>query len=186
MDNLIAELYKTNKTVFSHKELSLIWQENRSNNLNSKISYYVEKGKLIRLTRGLFAKDKNYNPKELAVKIYTPSYISFETILGEAGVIFQYYESIFVATKLSKERKIHNNTFIFRKIKDEVLYNPLGIENKGNYSAATPERGFLDMIYLFPEYYFDNLDILDWDKCFEIVKIYNNKRLIKRLRKYAK
>ena len=133
----------------------------------------------------MFAKDKNYNLKELAVKIYSPSYISFETALRKAGIIFQHYESIFVATKWPKEKKINNHTFVFRKIKDEVLYNPLGIENKENYSIATPERSFLDMIYLFPNYYFDNLDILNWDKCFEIAKIYNNKQLIKRLKKYA-
>lgn len=185
MDNLIAKLYKTNKTVFTHQELALIWQENRSNNLNTKIAYYVKKGELIRLSRGLFARDENYNPKELAVKIYSPSYISFETVLREAGIIFQYYESIFVATKWPKERKIDDHSFIFRKIKDEVLYNPLGIEDKENYSIATPERAFLDMIYLFPDYYFDHLDILDWDKCFEIAEIYNNKQLIKRLQKYA-
>jgi len=39
---------------------------------------------------------------ELAVKINTPSYISFETVLAQAGVIFQFYESVFVASHLSK------------------------------------------------------------------------------------
>ena len=56
---------------------------------------------------------------------------------------------------------------------------------KDNYSIATVERAFLDMIYLFPDYYFDNLDLIDFEKCNKIVHIYNNKELIKRLKKYA-
>ncbi|MCG2695787.1 hypothetical protein L6248_02550 [Candidatus Parcubacteria bacterium] len=36
------------------------------NNLKSKIAYYVKKGMLLRLRRGVFAKDEKYNPKELA------------------------------------------------------------------------------------------------------------------------
>lgn len=54
----------------------------------------------------MFARDKNYNPKELATNIYIPSYISFETALREAGIIFQYYETIFITARFSKETKI--------------------------------------------------------------------------------
>jgi len=68
--------------------------ENNPDNLKAKIAYYVKQGVLIRLTRGVFAKNKDYNPKELATSIYTPSYISFETVLREAGVIFQHYDTI--------------------------------------------------------------------------------------------
>ncbi len=81
---------------------------------------------------------------------------------------------------------VDKHAFTFRKLKDAVLYNPAGIVSKDNYSAATPERAFLDMIYLFPNYYFDNLKAIDWAKCGELVKIYNNKQLIKRLAKYKK
>ena len=35
-------------------------------------------------------------------------------------------------------------------------------------------------------YYFDNLKPINWEKCAEIVKIYNNKQLNKRLNKYRK
>jgi hypothetical protein len=52
--------------------------------------------------------------------------------------------------------------------------------------VASTERAFLDMIYLFPNYYFDNLRSINWDKCDELVKIYNNKELVKRLAKYRK
>ena len=86
---LIAKLYQSPKTILTTKDLALLWEETNSINLKSKIGYYAKQGALIRRTRGVFAKDKNYNPKELATSIYAPSYISFETVLREAGMIFQ-------------------------------------------------------------------------------------------------
>ncbi len=186
MDNLIAKLYKSPKTILTNKDLALIWEENNSKNLNAKTAYYTKQKALIRLTRGVFAKDKNYNPKELATSLYIPSYISFETVLRQAGIIFQHYDTIFVAGKWPRTITIDQNAFTFRKLKDVVLYNSTGIIAKENYSIATQERAFLDTIYLFPDYYFDNLKPINWEQCTEIVKIYNNKQLAKRLNKYRK
>jgi hypothetical protein len=186
MDSLIAKLYQSPKTILSNKDLALIWEINDEQSLYAKTAYYVKQGALIRMTRGVFAKNKDYNPKELATSIYTPSYISFETVLREAGVIFQHYDTIFVATKWTKTMTVDKSTITFRKLKDPVLFNSAGIESKDNYSIATPERAFLDMIYLSPNYYFDNLKGINWEKCDELVKIYNNKSLVKRLNKYKK
>lgn len=186
MDSLIAKLYQSSKTILSNKDLALIWQENNEERLYAKAAYYVKQKALIRLTRGVFAKNKDYNLKELATSIYVPSYISFETVLREAGVIFQHYDTIFVVAKWPKTMIVDKNTFTFRKLKDAILFNFTGIINKDNYSVASTERAFLDMIYLFPNYYFDNLRSINWDKCDELVKIYNNKELVKRLAKYRK
>ncbi|MCK5510294.1 hypothetical protein KAI65_01965 [Candidatus Parcubacteria bacterium] len=186
MDNLLLKLYQSSKTVLTTKEIALLWKESNKNNLKSKIFYYVKKGGLIRLKRGIFAKNKKYDLKELAVSIYTPAYISFETVLREEGVIFQHHNAVFVANYLSKEVKCSGNKIVFRKLKDTVLINQSGVVNKNNFCQANKERAFLDMIYLFKNYYFDNLDSLDWKKCFELAKIYQNKELIKRLQKYYK
>ena len=185
-DNLIAKLYQSPKTILTIKDIALLWQETNTVDLLSKIKYYAKQGSLIRLTRGVFAKSKEYDVKELAASIYTPSYISFETALREAGIIFQHYGSIYAAGPYSAAKKIGDQAIIFRKLKDSVLYNALGIKNEKNYSLAGPERAFLDMIYLFPKYYFDNLKSINWELCFELVKIYDNQQLIKRLIKYQK
>lgn len=184
--NTLKRLYQAPKTILTTKDLALIWDEIDLDKLKSKISYYVKQGTLIHLARGIFTKDKDYNPKELATSIYTPSYISFETVLREAGIIFQHFETFFVAGPWSRARKISKYVFIFRQMKDSVLFNSSGIINEDNISIATPERAFLDMIYLFPKYYFDNLEPINWQKCFKLAKIYNNKKLIKRLNKYYK
>ncbi|MDP3995955.1 MAG: hypothetical protein Q8P74_01775, partial [bacterium] len=83
-------------------------------------------------------------------------------------------------------KKIDGNTIIFRKLKDSVLYNALGVKGEKNYSIATPERAFLDTIYLSPKFYFDNLRSINWEMCFEMAKIYENKQLIKRVAQYQK
>lgn len=186
MDSLITKLYKSPKTVFTTKDLALIWGKTDRKTLKAGVAYYEKRGVLVRLSRGIFAKDRNYNPKELATSIYAPSYISFETVLREAGVIFQHYDTLFVAGPWPKIRNINGRAIVFRKLKDSVLYNPAGIIHQENYSIATPERAFLDMIYLFPQYYFDNLRGLDWKKCLELVKLYRNRQLEKRVNKYYK
>ena len=185
-DNLIAKLYESPKTILTTKDIALIWEETNTVNLTSKIKYYAKEGSLTRLTRGVFAKNKEYDVKELATSIYTPSYISFETVLREAGIIFQHYDSIFVAGPYPTTKKIDGHTIIFRKLKDGVLYSAVGIKNEKNYSIATPERAFLDTIYLSPKFYFDNLRSVNWDTCSELAKIYDNKQLIKRVTQYQK
>ena len=186
MDDLSIQLYKSPKTIFTTQDLALIWEETHGNNLKAKISYYVKRGVLIRLTRGVFSRDNKYDPKELATSIYTPSYISFETVLREAGLIFQHYDSIFVAGPWPIKKNIGGVAMVFRRLKDEVLFNPKGIEQKGPYCIATVERAFLDMIYLFPGYYFDNLRSINWEVCTALANIYKNQQLIKRLHAYQK
>src|SRR3989338_10996408 len=110
MDSLIAKLYQSNKTILTSKDLALVWEENDQIKLKDKISYYVRRGALIRLTRGVFAKDKNFNSKELATSLYTPSYISFDTVLREAGIIFQHHDSIFVAGPYPMTKKVDGHT----------------------------------------------------------------------------
>lgn len=185
-DNLIAKLYASPKTILTIKDIALIWNETNTTNLLSKIKYYAKQGSLIRLTRGVFAKNNEYDVKELATSIYTPSYVSFETVLREAGIIFQHHEAIFVAGPYPTTKKIGGHPITFRKLKDSILYNGLGVRQEKNYNIATPERAFMDTIYLSPKFYFDNLHSINWEKCFELAKIYDNKQLIKRLVVYQK
>lgn len=182
----ILEIYRSKNTVFTTKDISLIWKETDLDTLKARINYYVKKGKLYALRRGIYAKDKNYNKIELATKIYTPSYVSLETVLQKEGIVFQYYKAIFVVSYLSRETVCDNQKYVFRKIKNDILVNNLGIERKENYFIATKERAFLDILYLYKDYHFDNLKPLNLDLCFEIAPIYKNKKLIKLLKSYAR
>jgi len=180
----LSKILRAKNTIFTFKDIALLWKETEANLIKRRINHYVRTGKLYSPRRGIYAKDKNYDRWELATKIYTPSYISFETILAQAGVIFQYYGQIFVASYLSREITVDNQAYVYKKIKDTILTNNAGIEIKNNYSLASPERAFLDTLYLYKEYHFDNLSPLNWEKVFEILPIYQNKKMEKRVQKY--
>lgn len=183
--NFILEIYKKPQTIFSLKEISLLFPQLAYKSLKSKLSYFVSVGKLKRIRRGIYAKE-NFNLLELANKIYTPSYISLETVLEQEGIIFQKYQTIFVASYLSRRIKVGEQEIFYRKIKNEILLNNLGIEEKNFYSIAGKERAFLDAIFLYKDYHFDNLRPLDWEKVREIEKIYSSKILVKRVNQYYK
>jgi len=179
-------LLKSKKTIFSTKDVALLWGEKSRAAARVRLSYYSEKGGLFRVIRGFYAKGKNYNKYELATKIYTPSYISFETVLGNTGISFQSYGQVFIASYLTREIIIDKQKYSFKKLKDSILTNNLGVEQKDNYSIATPERAFLDTVYLNKDYYFDNFSSLNWDKVFTVLPIYENKRMEKDVKDYKK
>lgn len=181
----LNEILRSNKTVFSFKDLLLLWGGIDKFTAGSRVNYYTKHNDLYHIRRGVYAKDKNYNKYELATKIFTPSYISFETVLGSAGVTFQHYSKIFVASYQNKEIKCDGQTITFKRIKEEILTNNSGIEIKENYSIASTERAFLDVVYLNTDYHFDNLSVLNWDKVYSILLIYGgNKRMEKMVKKF--
>jgi hypothetical protein len=182
----ILSILRSKSSVFTFKEILIASGPVDPGLLKRRLHYYVKRGQLYAIRRGLYAKDKNYDRLELATKIFTPSYISFETILAEAGVIFQHYKQIFVATYQTKEIGCDNQVYSFKKIKDVILTNSAGVENRGNYFAATKERAFLDVLYLNKEYHFDNLSPLDFRKVQVLLPIYNNKRMANQVKKYMK
>lgn len=180
----IEILLRSPKTIFSTKDIALLWGEQAEAAVRVRLSQYVKNGKLIRVRRGIYAKDKNYDRFELATRIYTPSYVSFETILTRTGVNFQYYGNIFVASYVTREIEADGQKISFIKMKDYVLSNTIGIEHTNDVATATKERAFLDRIYVSKDYHFDHLDVLDWDKVFEILPIYRNKRMNKKVDEY--
>jgi predicted transcriptional regulator of viral defense system len=186
--DLMDSLLRTKQTLFTFKEVNLISGSNSNPALlRRKISYYVKKGQLYSLRKGIYSKDKKYDKLELANRIYTPSYISFETVLSRTGILFKKFGPIYIASYLTRELTIDDQAYSFRKISDQILTNVkdvTGIENKGTYSIATPERAFLDVVYLNIDYTFDNLSALDWEKVFEILPIYQNKQMEARVKKY--
>jgi hypothetical protein len=180
----ISDILRSGKTVFTFKDISLIWGDTSKKTTIAGVNYYVKTGELYRIRRGIYAKDKKYDKVELATRIFTPSYVSFETVLISAGINFQFYEKITVASYQTREIVVDGKTYSYKKIKDYVLTNPAGVENKNENSIACPERAFLDTIYIHKDYHFDNLKPLNWDKVFEILPIYKNKRMTKKVNEF--
>jgi len=180
----VSSLLRSDRTVFSFQDICLLWGTTDADAAIAAVNYYVRKGELVRLRRGIYAKDGNYDRRELASRICTPSYVSFETVLVSHGINFQYYGQIFVASYLSREIIVNGQVYIYRRIKDSVLIEPAGIITQRGSSTATPERAFLAMIYLNKEYHFDNLSPLDWDRVFELLPLYDNQRMARTVNTY--
>lgn len=187
VNNQLLSLIKKKQTIFTIKDIALLWHETDNYFVKQKLHRYVKSGELYSVRRGIYAKDKNYDKYELASRIFTPAYISFETVLMKSGIIFQLYNQIFVASYLSRELVVDGQKYTFRKIKEDILTNRIGIDIKNGYFIASPERAFLDTIYLNKDYYFDNLININWSKVLEILPIYGgNKRIEAKIRKYQK
>lgn len=181
----ISAILRLKQTVLTAKDIMMIWGDTVISTAKVRINYYVKHGGLYRIRRGIYAKDKNYNKIELATKIFTPSYASFETVLSKAGIVFQYYSQIFAASYLTRDIVVDGQKYSYKRIKDSILTNPAGIESNQNFSIASPERAFLDVLYLYKDYHFDNLSSLSWNKVFEILTIYGgNKRMEKIVKRY--
>ncbi len=181
----ILALYQAPQTVFSLKEISLLFPQIPYANLKRRLAYYAKTGNLLKLRRGIYAKEK-YDELELANKLFVPSYVSLETVLRRAGIIFQYYESIFAVSYLSRTVTAGGYRIVYRKIKKEILLNKQGIEVQRNVTIATPERAFLDGVFLWKNYYFDNLRPLDWNKIMMLKNIYTSRVFNKRVEEYYK
>lgn len=183
----ILALYRAKNTVFTTKEIALLWQVTDRKTLKARINYYVQHGKLFQLRRGVYVKERNnYDRFELATRLYTPSYISLETVLQQEGVVFQHYTSISAVSYLSRATVCDGQRYIFKRIKEAVLFNPLGVQQRDTYWVATKERAIVDILYLYGQYYFDNLHSIDWRQCNKIAKIYSNAPLLRRLKQLAR
>lgn len=181
---------KGEQTVFNLAEIARITNRKADKNLISAVSYYVKSGDLVRPAKGLYALNQDYSKQELGNKLRTPSYVSFYTVLQNEGVVFQPYTSIFLASQRSEVRIIDGQKFVYRKIRDDILLNYLGIESDGLVMKAGLERAILDKIYLDGEEHLDNLRSVNWEKMEElneqVYKRGNIKKYIKEMREGVK
>lgn len=180
-NQLILDLYKDKASVFTTQGIAMAYCQGMDRNaVKNRTNGYVRNGDLMNPRKGIYAKP-SYDAKELACLLYTPSYISLEYVLQRAGIIFQYSEDITSVGNLSRVIEIDGKQYSYRKIKGEILVDRSGIVCDGNVNIATPERAFLDTLYLNSSYSFDNTSSLDKQKVLSLLPIYKSKTLEKRV-----
>ena len=180
-NDLIFNLYNDSRTVYRLNDIAMLLGETNFESLNKRLNYFVRTGKLLNPRKGIYSKTA-YNTEELACRVYTPSYISLEYVLQKSGVIFQYNSQISSVCYLSRSIDIEETTFVYRKIKDEILVDTTGIiRNENGVNIATAERAFLDLLYLDGEYYFDNLNQINEELINKLLPIYRSKVLTQRV-----
>ena len=169
----INELLKLDRKLYHTNDLATLWGVSNRHNLYMTITRYVDRGILYPVFKGLYSTVplSQLNPLELGKAIiHRYTYLTTESVLSRAGIISQtVYDYTFVADQ-SKRVSIGGWSFRFRKLKDEVLYHPSGIENQDGIFIASVERAVADMLYFNPEYHFDLREAIDFDKVKSIQK----------------
>ena len=153
---MITTLLKSEQTVFTVAQLQTFFPNLQTSSLTQTLSRYKQSGKLLNPQKGIWTLPV-FDVYELACAFYPRSYISLETVLYEAGVIFQRYgSSTRVVWSNTREKTFQDHNYIARKLKDSLLQNTTGVRKHRNYMMATPERALCDYIYLRPQAQLDN------------------------------
>jgi hypothetical protein len=183
-NNFILSLYQDSRSVFRLIDIAMLVGETNLGSISKKLNYYVQKGQLGNPRKGIYTKP-GFDPEELACRIYSPSYISLEYVLQRSGISFQYDAAITMISYLNRALSIDKKTVRFRKIKQSVLLNMVGIEKKTDFiNVASKERAFLDLTYLNQEVYLDNPGLLDKQIVQKIMPIYQSKAMNKRVQEF--
>ena len=181
-ENILETILGSQKTVFTLQSLMMLTECSDTKKLTKSLHYYAKNGKLLNPRKGVYAKLK-YDEQEMACSLFRPSYISLEYVLGRAGVVFQWDDTVTNVSYLSREVDVDGKTYRFRKINPEIWVGMEGIEQRGGVAMATPEKAFLDTIYLSAgNCYFDNLRPLSVKKINELLPFFNSPKLNERVK----
>ena len=179
--NILEVILNSSRSVFNIQSLRIMTECKNSQKLTQSLHYYVKEGKICNPRRGIYTK-ATYNEQEMACNLFRPAYISLEYVLQRAGVVFQYDDAITCVSYLNRIVEIDDKTYQFRIINPELWIGMEGIRQDDNILIATPERAFLDMVYLSAgNCYLDNLHPLNKTKVKQVLPLYQSKVLTERV-----
>lgn len=176
--NRFLSIAKTKESIFQIDDLAKIWRITNRRNLVISVNRYVASGLLHRIQRGLYSIKpiSELDPIELGLKLINDyAYLSTESVLAKQGIIFQNVNYHTFIGQKSKRFEIGSNKYYCRQLKEDYLFNDLGIIKHGRpFNEASPERALADMLYFNPRYHFDNLLGVNKEKLKNIQKkVYN-------------
>ena len=181
--NVLEVILSSPRTVFNVQSLRMLTECEDSQKLTKSLHYYVKEGKIHNPRRGIYTK-ATFDEKEMACSLFRPAYVSLEYVLQRSGIVFQYDDTVTCVSYLNRIVEIDDKAYQFRIINPELWIGMDGIEQQDNILIATPERAFLDMIYLSAgNCYFDNLHPLNKIKVKQLIPLYQSKVLTERVTK---
>lgn len=183
------ELLEKRVRIFTPLEFSRIFQAS-SHTIKYFLETQVKAGLLMRLKQGLYALKTNPpDEREVANRLYQPSYISFSYALAYYGILYEMPYTITSATV--KSTRIFDSPtvpFAYFKIKQEAFAGYI-LKQDGNRSflIAEPEKALVDYVYFAilgrgPSVDRLNLSLLNKDKAVEYAMLYGRKSLVKKIR----
>ena len=119
----------------------------------SRLNEWQEKGYIKKIIKNFYIfsdlRLDDYTLFEIANKIYSPSYVSFEMALSYYNLI---PETVYLVTSVST-RKTYGfdtniGTFSYKNIKETAFFGYNLIKNKDKYfKIANPEKAIIDFLY---------------------------------------
>lgn len=180
-NNILEVILSSQRSVFNVQSLRMLAESKDSQKMTKSLHYYVKEGKIRNPRRGIYTK-ATYDEKEMACSLFRPAYISLEYVLQRSGIVFQYDDTITCISYLNRTVEIDDKTYQYRIINPELWIGMDGIEQYDNILIASPERAFLDMVYLSAgNCYFDNLHPLNKTKVKQLLPQYQSKVLTQRV-----
>ncbi|MCQ2317953.1 MAG: hypothetical protein MJZ90_03405 [Bacteroidales bacterium] len=174
-------ILSSTRTVFTIQTMRMMTGCEDGSRLTKSLHYYSKAGKIFNPRKGIYTKSA-YDEKEMACSLFRPAYISLEYVLQRAGVIFQFDEAVTCVSYLNRAVDIDGKTYRYRIIRPELWIGMEGMIQNDNICMATPERAFLDMVYLSSgNCYFDNLNPLDKSRIKEFLPLYDSRVLVARV-----
>jgi len=175
MSTKLTKLLQSGMSVFTLNDLGIIWGQKDRSATRQSARDYASRGELVRLRQGVYALPQTQlDPYTVANKLITPSYVTGLSVLRDAGLSFQYTNSVFSVASYNKTHEVAGRAFVYSQIKASVLYNPYGMDKAKAVSVASVERAITDLIYLSKgRYPFEKIERIDWgllESCAEIYK----------------
>jgi predicted transcriptional regulator of viral defense system len=139
--------------VFTLNDIRILDPDFREPTLND----WLNNGWIKRIRRFWYA-DSSFNPEGydyffIANKIYSPSYVSLESVLSHYGFIPETTLQITsVSTRKTNLFDTQYGVFSYQSIKNNLFFGYEVIENNDRpFTLATPEKAILDYLYLHSE-----------------------------------
>jgi predicted transcriptional regulator of viral defense system len=145
-EELIAKIRTLDKNVFTLNDLVNFFPED-SSHIKTIIKRFKDSNVLFPILRGVYALDKgSVDVEKIATSIYTPSYVSFESVLSKYGIMNQgLYQVNLATTRHSKRMEIGGVTCVYSQISTRLFF---GFNLLNDVFIADPEKAVLDTLYL--------------------------------------
>lgn len=144
---------KIKTPVFSRNDVVKLFSDESKSHISTQLYRMTKRGDLIGIKRGhyMFPNSK-VDEFFIANRLYTPSYVSLESVLNITGIIPDIVATVTSLTTVTS-KKLHTpvGDFSYSKISKELFFgykSTLDQQSGFFYDIASPEKALLDYIYI--------------------------------------
>ncbi|MBI2600967.1 hypothetical protein HYW42_03360 [Candidatus Daviesbacteria bacterium] len=174
--------------MFTPLEFSRIFQA-PPHSIKYFLETQVQEGLFLRLKQGLYTLRTNPpNEREIANRLYKPSYISFAYALAYYNILPEMpYQITSATTKPTRVFTATNQTFSYYSIKEKAFTGYLfKQEGDKSFLVADPEKALVDYVYFAtlgrgPSLDRLNIASLSKEKALRYAKLYDRKSLSEKI-----